>query len=148
MTEEPMVITVVVKVSNGKGGFKITDSMGEEYILSAKNRDLENQLIVGRATTITPFISTYGKFINKAELFDGKPPEEKQVEPTGVEPSISPKVKEPVISGEERGMWYKEMGSRIGDGSLEKAFPNMVVKIKAAYYQKMSQITGIKFKED
>ena len=56
--------------------------------------------------------------------------------------------KSPGISGEERGMWYKELGNRIGDGSLDRDFPNMVVKIKGEYYKKMSEVTGINFKKE
>ena len=54
----------------------------------------------------------------------------------------------PAISGEERGMWFKEMGNRIGDGSIEKDFPHSVVAIKGQYYKKMSEITGVHFKKE
>ena len=81
---ETIVITVATKVSDGKGGFKITDTSGGEYILSAKNKDMEGQLQVGRASTVTIFESTYGKFINSAVLFDGGEKQEAAPKPIDI----------------------------------------------------------------
>ena len=50
------------------------------------------------------------------------------------------------IAPQERGMWLKELGARIGDGSLAKDFPNSVINIKAQYYRMMSEATGVDFK--
>ena len=67
---------------------------------------------------------------------------EQQVEPVIV--GARPRV----ISGEERGMWFKELGNRIGDGSLDKNYPKNAVRIKAAYYKKMSEVTEIDFRQE
>lgn len=48
---------------------------------------------------------------------------------------------------QEVGMWWKELGNRIGDGSLERDYPKAHVKIKGQYYKKMSEVTGVFFKE-
>lgn len=48
---------------------------------------------------------------------------------------------------QEVGMWWKELGNRIGDGSLERDYPQSHIKIKGQYYKKMSEVTGVKFKE-
>ncbi len=47
----------------------------------------------------------------------------------------------------EQHVWFKELGARIGDGSLERDYPKSHVKIKVQYYKRMSEITGINFKE-
>jgi hypothetical protein len=49
---------------------------------------------------------------------------------------------------QEMGMWWKELGNRIGDGSLEKDYPKAHVRIKGQYYKKMSEVTGVSFKAD
>ena len=54
----------------------------------------------------------------------------------------------PSIAPQELGMWWKELGNRIGDGSIDKDFPKSAVKIKGQYYKQMETITGITFKED
>lgn len=56
-----------------------------------------------------------------------------------------PEPRPPFISGEERGMWFKELGNRIGDGSIERDYPKAHIKIKGQYYKKMSEVTGVDF---
>ena len=65
--------------------------------------------------------------------------------------AVAAKVEPPVtkpIAPQELGMWWKELGNRIGDGSLDKNYPKNAVRIKAAYYKKMSEVTGVNFKEE
>ncbi len=72
---------------------------------------------------------------------DGEPepiPEEHKAE-------IAAKASE--IAPQELGMWWKELGNRIGDGSLEKDYPKAHVKIRVQYYKKLSEVTGVSFKE-
>ncbi len=45
----------------------------------------------------------------------------------------------------EQELWWKELGNRIGDGSLEKDYPKAHVKIRVQYYKKMSEVTGVNF---
>ena len=57
---------------------------------------------------------------------------------------------EPVFKSKDKQIaehvWWKELGNRIGDGSLEKDYPTYAVKIKHEYYKKMSEVIGVSFK--
>ncbi len=57
---------------------------------------------------------------------------------------------EPVFKSKDKQIaehvWWKELGNRIGDGSLEKDYPTKAVKIKHEYYKKMSEVIGVSFK--
>lgn len=64
-----------------------------------------------------------------------------------VSDKLAEQATEPEYAPQEIGMWLKELGNRIGDGSLERDFPKMATKIKGQYYQRMSKVTGIAFKE-
>ncbi len=44
--------------------------------------------------------------------------------------------------------WQGQLGNRIGDGSIDKDFPNMAVKIKGQYYKQMETVTGISMKKE
>lgn len=46
---------------------------------------------------------------------------------------------------QELGMFWKELGLRIGDGSIEKDFPKSFTRIKTTYYKKMSEVLGMQF---
>lgn len=96
-----------------------------------------------------------GQFWNVINL---KPADEPWPEETGmVKPgevakpvAHAEKATEPAtkrVSGEEMGMWWKELGKRIGDGSLEKDFPKSLVKLKGQYYNKMFETLGLKKEE-
>lgn len=67
---------------------------------------------------------------------EGMPPKE---ELKGTQPKITP-------NPQELGMWFKEMGNRIGDGSIERDYPKSHISIKSQYYKRMSEVTGIDFK--
>ena len=41
-------------------------------------------------------------------------------------------------------VWYKELGNRIGDGSIDRDYPKTAVSIKSQYYSKMFKVTGVK----
>lgn len=45
---------------------------------------------------------------------------------------------------QEIGMWWNNLGNRIGDGSIERDYPNTAVSIKSQYYSKMFKVTGVK----
>ncbi|KKN64723.1 hypothetical protein LCGC14_0488550 [marine sediment metagenome] len=69
----------------------------------------------------------------------------------GVEKAIAEKEqaeKPKEIAPQELGMWWKELGNRIGDSSLERDYPKAHVKIKVQYYKKLSEVTGVSFKEE
>ena len=69
------------------------------------------------------------------------------------EPTILPEHEEVIKEAREEatkpapqeiGMWFKELGNRIGDGSIERDYPNTAVSIKSQYYSKMFKVTGVK----
>ena len=62
-----------------------------------------------------------------------------------VEPKGGSEPSEP--APQELGMWWKELGNRIGDDSLDRDYPNASTSIKAQYYKKMSEVTGVDFKK-
>ncbi len=145
MEKEPTVIIVASAEVDGYGGLKVLDNMGNTIKVNKAHEHLHKVFQVNRAVKVYwkyyDFDNKKGFSVDGAELFDGKPPPEQQVETITTRPKT-------IISGEERGMWYKELGCRIGDGSLERDYPNKAVRIKHEYYKKMSEVTGISFKED
>lgn len=141
--KEPEVITVAMAEKDQYGNLKVTDNLGKEYKIGEKRAHLFELFVEGRAVKITWDNYLNKDYISDAVLFDGKPPEGKQTEhiTAGVD---KPKMPAP----QELGMWWKELGNRIGDGSLAKDYPKSQVKIKTQYYRKMSEITGVSFKEE
>ena len=85
-------------------------------------------------------------YIKSASPYEGEtpvkptPPPSHEDEPT-TEELATPKPPNP----QEIGLFWKELGSRIGDGSIDKDYPTAAVKIKGQYYKKMSEITGVNF---
>ena len=73
-----------------------------------------------------------------------------RLEPREPEPVPLQAGEEPMPKSKEQQIaehvWWKELGNRIGDGSLEKDYPTKAVKIKHEYYKKMSEVTGVSFK--
>ena len=86
-------------------------------------------------------IGDTGKWCNEgdAETYHNPYPDKPSPQ-EGEEPL--PKTKSQEIA---EHVWWKELGNRIGDGSIEKDYPNKAVKIKHDYYKKMSEITGVDF---
>ena len=72
--------------------------------------------------------------------------------PPSTEVSVSPEHTPPPptpphqYAPQELGMWWKELGNRIGDGSLERDYPKAHVRVKGQYYKRMSEVTGVNFK--
>lgn len=50
----------------------------------------------------------------------------------------------PKYAPQEIGMWWNNLGNRIGDGSIDRDYPNTAVSIKSQYYSKMFKVTGVK----
>ncbi len=48
----------------------------------------------------------------------------------------------------EKLFWFKDLGNRIGDCSIERDFPHSHVYIKTQYYKEMSDVTGVDFKKE
>lgn len=85
-----------------------------------------------------------GQFWNVVDITPAEmpPPQEPQI-PTSHpdEPHIEK------FAPQEIGLWWKELGARISDGALERDWPKSHIRIKQYYYKKMSEVTGVPFKE-
>ena len=138
---------------DGKAFKKVTDKTGKtfnvKYGREGKLKAKWPLLIPGNAIEIT-----WGTYNNIPFVQDFK-----VVAGVGAVAKLEPQKPEPVSlrEGEEplpktksqeiaEHVWWKELGNRIGDGSIEKDYPNKAVKIKHEYYKKMSEITGVDFK--
>ena len=64
-----------------------------------------------------------------------------------VEGKLAEQASTPEYAPQEIGMWWKELGSRIGDGSLDRDYPKSTTHIKGQYYKKLAEVTGVAFKE-
>lgn len=132
------------------GNFRFTDKGGNEHKIGTKRENFGDLCVIvtenpDRAVTLTYDTYKNRPYIVGIELVEGKievdpsKATEQQVPPE-TKPSVAPKAQ---FAPQEIGLWFKEMGCRIGDGSIEKDFPKLCVKIKTEYYKKMSQVTGI-----
>ncbi len=139
------VITVKSTTKNTYGDLIVTPTEGEDIKVGVKREQYFDVFQQGRAVKLFWAEYMHKKYVAKAELFDGKPPEAKRVEPItagkGVEPLKT-------YAPQEIGMWYNNLGNRIGDGSLARDYPKAHVKIAAQYYKKMSEVLGIDFKSE
>ena len=116
-------------------GNSVKVKSGRENVL--KNR--WDELQVSKTFQFIMGIYQNYPFVQDFKPYEGEVPEPKPTE-------IAPRE----ISREEsieRHVWFKELGARIGDGSLERDYPKSHVKIKVQYYKRMSEITGVSFKE-
>lgn len=105
------------------------------------------ELQVGRAVSFT-----MGEYMNRPYVKDFKLVEKalaEKAEAVKPQPSaIQENIRENMewkADKIEQSLWWKELGNRIGDGSLERDFPKSHIAIKQQYYKKMSEITGIDF---
>ena len=123
----------MLKIKHGRSGYL----MGKWHFLEewvGKSVCFEQGDFEGK-----PFTKDFDLTVIK-EGVDPVPPPPHEDEPTKEE-LATPKPVNPM----ELGMWFKELGNRIGDGSLDRDYPTAAVKIKGQYYKKMSEITGVQF---
>jgi hypothetical protein len=138
------IMIPVDKDTNEYGDILFHDEAGNEYKINQKRARLGEQIVVGRAVELG-----YGNYMNydfiaEARLVEGAlPPAKEPYTPPPEHPEPPAKSTSP----QETGMWWKELGNRIGDGSLERDYPKAHIKIKGQYYKKMSEVTGVNFKE-
>jgi len=147
MTKDPQVINVASAELDDYGNLKVTDNLGNEYKVNKKHENLHELFIPGRAVKLI-WDNYKGKdYIDNAELFDGKPPLDKQVEPITANapeklpptPRVDPRSQEIA-----EHVMIKELGNRVGDGSLERDYPKDGAKIKVWYYNRIFKVLNIK----
>ena len=143
--KEPQVITVAMAEKDQYGNLKVTDNLGNEYKIGAKRDHLFELFVQGRAVKITWDNYKNKDYVSDAELFDGKPPEEKRIETVtaGVE-KVPPK---PQISGEERGMWWKELGEWLRLKEEDKGANPVWKQLRLVYFAKLFSVCDIEIKD-
>jgi len=140
------------------GNFWFKDKGGKEYKIGAKNRKKDELVKVvvdnpNRAVFLT-HDTVKGKDGKDYDYISGIEPLDKliQVDETVItkpQVPLKPGVQAaPSVAPQELGMWWKEMGNRIGDGSLERDFPQIYIGIKSQYYKKLFAVTGVEKKEE
>ena len=143
MDDKDTIITVGTTELDGYGNLLVTPQGGGDKIKIAQKREKLHSLFEqGKAVILHWETYMNRPYVSDAKLVEGElPPARKPIMPdTGNIPTEHPKP-----APQEVGMWTKELGEAIRSGQLEKDFPKMFVKIKTAYYKKMSEVTGIPF---
>ena len=159
--KSPTVITVANTEKDQYGNLNVTDIMGGVTRIGQKRNNLFPLFIQGRAVKLI-WDNYKGKdYVSDAELFDGKPPVEKRIEPIEVKqgtPFTSGKPT-PVVSKAESGskplskdeqiekaVWVKELGECIRAKIIDKTTP-LGNALNSAYYTEMCRVLGINIKE-
>lgn len=139
MDDKDTVITVGVTRLDEYGNMWVTpQGGGKEIKIASRRKNLHPLFEQGKAVMLHWEVYKDNPYVADAKWVEGILPAPK---PAYTPPPETPRVPAP----QELGMWWKEMGCRIGDGSLERDFPRAGVKIKGHYYKKMSEVTGVRF---
>ena len=142
------VITPDSVVGDDYGNIVVTTSTGDEVRVNKKHEHLHELLHEanenGRAVKLGYAVYMNKEYVHTAELFDGKPPVEKQTKP------ITAGVQKPQVAPQELGMWWKEAGETLRALSPELKQHPMYIELKNAYLRKMFSVLGVemKHKED
>lgn len=125
------------------GNFFFKDKAGNEHKIGTKRKNQVELVAIiednpAKAVSLTMAEYQGKEYIVGIELVSG------QLETS--KPQEAPQPSK--VAPQELGMWWKEMGNRIGDGSIEKDFPKSAIRIKGQYYKQMETVTGITFKEE
>lgn len=145
--EKDTVIVVGKTEVDGWGNLWVIPKDGGDRVKIAKKREHLHELFEqGKAVLLHWEVYMDKPYVANAELVTGNLPE-----PTKpIEPPLHPDEPKPEelhkYAPQEIGMWWKSLGDRVGDSSLEKDYPKSHVKIKGQYYKKMSEVTGVDFK--
>jgi len=145
------VVTPVDRWADDYENLRFCDGDGREYKIAKKRVEkLQDEIVVGEPVELgwaefTPKdLDEPIEYIAVAHLVSSLSDEVKPP-PKGSRPETKTAKKTPDHAPQELGMWWKELGNRIGDGSLAKDYPKANVKIKGQYYKKMSEVTGVDF---
>ena len=139
------VIVVAKTETDGYGNLLVTDKEGKQVRVNKKHESLHPLFEQGKAVELDWQIYQGKDYVANARLVEEVLAGEMVVEQLSPVPQVTPRAQP---APQEIGMWWKELGNRIGDGSLEKDFPKSSVKIKAQYYNKMSDVTGVALKKE
>lgn len=126
---------------NTYGDLIVASQSGNEYKIGVKRKHLFDYFQDG-----TEVVVGYASYMNREYIDEVTPSNQVVSTDTPIHNEKPVEISKKTISGEELGMWYKELGNRIGDGSIEKDYPKAHIKIKGQYYKRMSEVTGVDFK--
>ena len=152
MADKDTIIMVGVTELDGYNNLWVTPQGGGDKIkIGAKRKYLHPIFEQGKAVMLHWETYKDKTYVSDAKLVAGElptltkqttilPEHQKVIEEARAEVSG----KHPAPPGQQVGMWWKELGTRIGDGSLERDFPKSYVKIKAQYYHEMFKILRLK----
>ena len=138
------VVVVDTHELNEYGRLIFTDKAGNEHTISEKRKHLFPVIQDGTAVQLF-----YAKYMDKLYIADVKSMQEQlapQYEEVRQEAKaeIAKPTPQEKHNPQEQGMCWKELGCRIGDGSLEKDFPKQAIQIKSIYYNYILTTTGVK----
>ena len=145
MADKDTIIVVGTTKMDDYGNMFVTPAGGgDEVKIGEKRSQLHPLFEQGKAIMLHCETYKNRAYVSDAKAVEGELPESQKPEKLPPQPEEdTPRVKP---APQELGMWWKELGNRIGDGSLEKDYPNKAVGIKHDYYKRMSEVTEVSFK--
>jgi len=154
MAEPAIIDTTIIQVKsttkNTYGDLIVTPTVGEDIKIGNKRSNLFDVFQEDRAVKLYWAEYMHKKYVARAELFDGKPPEDKQVEQITAgkgTPSIAEtQAKNEHKSSPETGMWWNQLGEMLRCGDIDKNTPQGKI-MRNAYYTEMLRVLGINVKE-
>ncbi len=147
-------IIIVDKTHNDDyGNLIVTDKEGKETKVSNKREHLFNLFQPGVVVRLSWAEYMKKQYVSDAQLVKDAIPEQPPKQPTETPKKLEATIgipreaySKPEATRDERidraGLW-KELGKRIGDGSLDKDYPKSANKIKVLYYTEMFTVLNI-----
>ncbi|KKN60082.1 hypothetical protein LCGC14_0535510 [marine sediment metagenome] len=131
---------VLSKGTNKHGDWKLVKVLTQDTEYTTFADGAEN-LAPGTVINITDMDEdAKGKKFKKYDVINGSQPTPESPE----KPIERTKDRDAMIM---EAMWFKELGNRIGDNSLERDWPKTHERIANDYYREMAKHTGVKFAE-
>lgn len=145
-----VTITKVEQLTGDYGEYrKVTgiDGKGKEVTKNVSNR-FEDKWDILRENRAVDFKMTqkdnkwYVADIKQLELPPSTEPEILSEHQDVIDRAIKPQE----VSGQERGMWWKELGEMLRAGDIDKTKPEGKL-LRTAYYAKMLEVLNLKIKQ-
>ncbi len=143
--KDTIIVVGVTRVDSYNNLWVTPAGGGDEVKIGEKRAGLHPLFQQGKAVMLHWETYKNKAYVADAKAVEGELPDPTKPDSPPLQIGEDPPKKAPPAP-QELGMWWKEMGCRIGDGSLEKDYPNKAVGIKHAYYKRMSEVTGVNFK--
>jgi hypothetical protein len=142
------VVVIDTVGENDYGDLLFTDKTGTDHKIGEKRKRYFDVIKPGAAVQLN-YATAYGKeyIYNAVPVGDNLPPPVTPAKPPVVE-SEKPKAQPAPQrhSGEEIGMWWKELGEMLRSGDIEPgAYRDFLRKY---YYAQMMNVLGLKFEKE